>query len=89
MNGTTKSGQRHCTCKRRSVMIHQIILQSASGAIDAGAEISGITDGYSGSAPDIGAYEAGGADWTAGQDFGNPPNPAFTTTEIPYHTLLG
>lgn len=41
-------------------------LQAASPALDAGTAVSGITDGYSGSAPDQGAYESGGEDWTAG-----------------------
>ncbi|MBT3227661.1 MAG: T9SS type A sorting domain-containing protein [Candidatus Marinimicrobia bacterium] len=34
--------------------------------IDAGLEIVGITDGYLGEAPDLGAYEYGGEHWTAG-----------------------
>ncbi|MBC8375934.1 MAG: T9SS type A sorting domain-containing protein [FCB group bacterium] len=34
--------------------------------IDAGVEISGITDGYLGEAPDLGAYEYGGDFWKAG-----------------------
>ena len=38
---------------------------SAVELIDAGVIITGITDGYSGSAPDIGAYEVGDS-WTAG-----------------------
>lgn len=35
-------------------------------AIDAGVRIPGYTEGYKGSAPDLGAYEFGGAHWTAG-----------------------
>jgi hypothetical protein len=41
-------------------------LQSGSGAIDGGRTVSGITDGYAGSAPDIGAFESGVTPWTAG-----------------------
>ena len=41
-------------------------LQAGSPVIDQGRVIAGITDGFVGSAPDIGAYEYGGADWTAG-----------------------
>jgi len=37
-----------------------------SGAIDAGVPISGITDGYVGSAPDIGCFEVGNSGWKAG-----------------------
>ncbi len=41
-------------------------LQSGSPALNTGVVISGITDGFVGSAPDAGAYESGGTDWTAG-----------------------
>ena len=40
--------------------------KSGSAIIDAGAVISGITDGYQGSAPDMGAFESGKINWTAG-----------------------
>lgn len=59
-------------------------LQAASPAIDAGIVIPGITDGYVGSAPDIGAYEYGGPDWTAGCNFSNPPSPTFSSIDTPY-----
>ncbi|MEM6344090.1 MAG: right-handed parallel beta-helix repeat-containing protein [Bacteroidota bacterium] len=39
-----------------------------SPLIDAGMLISGITDGYNGAAPDIGAYEYGDTIWTAGAE---------------------
>lgn len=42
---------------------------SASPAIDAGERIIGITDGFIGIAPDIGAYESGGTEWTPGCTF--------------------
>lgn len=41
---------------------------TGSGAIDAGVILPGYTDGYVGSAPDIGAYEYGLAPWTPGAD---------------------
>ncbi len=41
-------------------------LQSGSPAINAGTVIPGITDGYVGSAPDIGAYESGATRWLSG-----------------------
>jgi hypothetical protein len=44
-------------------------LQSTSPAIDQGIVIPGINDGYVGAAPDEGAYEYGGTDWTAGCGF--------------------
>ena len=37
--------------------------------VDAGTVINGITDSYSGNAPDIGAYEYGGDMWSAGIDW--------------------
>jgi hypothetical protein len=42
---------------------------AGSKAIDAGVVIPGITDGFKGKAPDLGAYEFGGARWTAGADW--------------------
>ena len=41
-------------------------LLNGSSAIDAGIVIPGITDGYSGSNPDIGAFESGQTPWQAG-----------------------
>lgn len=46
--------------------------EAGSAAIDAGMAIAGITDGYTGKAPDLGAYEFGGAHWTAGADWRDP-----------------
>lgn len=63
-------------------------LSSGSPAIDVGKVIPGMTDGYAGTAPDIGAYEFGGADWTAGHSFDNPPNPIHTLTSADYRNLL-
>jgi hypothetical protein len=54
-------------------------LQPGSSAIDAGRVIAGITDGYVGSAPDIGAFEQGKTPWTAGANTsgtGTTPLPA-------------
>lgn len=45
---------------------HNFRLAAGSSAINAGTVHSPWTDGYAGSAPDKGAYESGGADWTAG-----------------------
>ena len=42
---------------------------AGSAAIDAGVPLAGITDGFQGNAPDLGAYEAGGPRWTAGADW--------------------
>ncbi|WP_109832116.1 T9SS type A sorting domain-containing protein [Reichenbachiella versicolor] len=46
----------------------KFFLTSTSSAIDAGIEIAGITDGYKGAAPDIGAFEHGVTPWSAGSE---------------------
>jgi len=43
-------------------------LKTGAAAIDVGLVIPGFTDGYEGSAPDLGAYETGCLPWTAGLD---------------------
>ncbi len=40
--------------------------QAPSPLVDAGKVLAGITDGFLGKAPDIGAYESGGSPWRAG-----------------------
>lgn len=42
--------------------------KSGSVLIDAGIEIPNFTDGFVGSKPDVGAYEFGGTQWTAGAE---------------------
>ncbi len=37
--------------------------------VDQGVVIAGVTDGYAGAAPDIGAYEYGGTQWIPGPDW--------------------
>ncbi|MBB6730685.1 hypothetical protein [Cohnella zeiphila] len=65
-------------------------LQAGSGAIDIGTPIRGITDGYTGTAPDAGAYEYGGTDWTAGADLAHPPAtlPTYRLVDTDYKNLL-
>lgn len=63
-------------------------LTAGSTAINAGAVIPGITDNYVGTAPDAGAYEYGGTDWTAGPNLANPPNPTYTDVNTPYMNLV-
>ncbi|MDG0792120.1 right-handed parallel beta-helix repeat-containing protein [Cohnella ginsengisoli] len=63
-------------------------LGAGSTAINTGAFIEGITNGYAGAAPDAGAYEYGGADWTVGPDFNHPPNPSYTQIVTPYMNLV-
>ena len=58
---------------------------TSSPLIDAGIAISGITDQYSnnGSGPDIGAYEDGNTNWTAGHDWNL--NSTFGSSWVPIH----
>ena len=54
---------------------------AGSAVIDAGVAIPGVTDGYTGAAPDVGAYEYGAPYWRPGADWDpNPTEPdiAFT-----------
>ena len=59
-------------------------LRPGSPAIDAGVEIPGITDEFSGSAPDIGALEFGESMWQFGHDFDNPPDVTYDWTLHPF-----
>ena len=55
-----------------------------SAAIDAGIPIAGITDGFLGRAPDLGAYEFGGPRWTAGADWKDPEAPPVPARNLAY-----
>lgn len=55
-----------------------------SAAIDAGIVIEGITDGYQGKAPDLGAYEFGGPRWVAGADWRDSEAPAAPARNLAY-----
>lgn len=44
-------------------------------ALDIGVVITGITDGFQGKAPDLGAYEWGGPRWVAGANWQDPEAP--------------
>jgi len=56
-------------------------MKTATAGLDQGIVIDGITDGFKGAAPDIGAFESGLPPWKAGHDFANPPSPAYQLTE--------
>lgn len=49
-------------------------LTRGSPAIDSAEVISGVTDGYVGSKPDLGAYEYGGTAWVPGHTWGEVPS---------------
>jgi len=51
-------------------------LKTGAAPIDQGRVINGITDGFTGANPDIGAYEFGGDDWVAGIDWDTKLGPA-------------
>jgi hypothetical protein len=67
-------------------------LAAGSGAIDQGLVVPGITDGYCGSAPDVGAYEYNCSSWSAGATYATPVFPyplavtAATATPTPSPT---
>ncbi len=58
-------------------------LVSGAGAIDGGKIITGITDGYIGSAPDIGAYEFGKTNWIPGINWNAEHGPAEKCYNLP------
>ena len=60
-------------------------LRSGASPIDKGREISGITNGFIGSKPDVGAYENGGQNWTAGIDW----DPEYSPTGNGCYDLPG
>ncbi|WP_297086551.1 T9SS type A sorting domain-containing protein [uncultured Draconibacterium sp.] len=69
----------------RSVANHDFRPAAGSALIDGGEVISGITDGYQGTAPDIGAYEDGLTPWIPGvnsQMGGEPDTPVGIRSNI-------
>ena len=60
-------------------------LQASSPAINHGALIPGITDGYAGATPDIGALEYGGTNWTVNCGYHTTPpspDPAYVVPDM-------
>lgn len=57
---------------------------AGSAAIDAGVVIAGITDGFQGKSPDLGAYEFGAARWVAGADWRDPEAPPAPDRNLAY-----
>jgi hypothetical protein len=49
-----------------NILLGDLLPREGSAAVDAGMAIPGFTDGFVGSAPDIGALERGGVPWRAG-----------------------
>lgn len=58
-------------------------LMANSSGIDAGVVVPGITDGYAGAAPDIGAYEYGKPLFKTGHDFAAPPVIGTVASMVP------
>ncbi|MCT4587632.1 MAG: hypothetical protein N4A71_07405 [Carboxylicivirga sp.] len=81
-NISTKSNVNLATVKRNNykVSVNELVdinnekfqLKNISIAIDAGEEINGITEGFTGAAPDAGAFEFGIESWKAGASFDVP-----------------
>jgi len=57
---------------------------TGSGAVDVGVAIAGITDGFKGEAPDLGAYELGGPRWVAGANWQDPEAPPAPSRNLEY-----
>ena len=57
--------------------------ETESTVVDAGVVIPGITDGFQGAAPDLGAYERGAPYWKAGADWGNVATKADLAWRVP------
>lgn len=62
---------------------------AGSALIDAGVVIPGVNDGFSGSAPDIGAFEFGGASAPSSTPPTPAPTPAPTPTATPTQAASG
>ncbi len=60
-------------------------LKTGAPGIDVGKEIPGITDGFVGASPDIGAYEFGASDWLAGISW----NPKYGAAGLGCYGLPG
>lgn len=78
VNGTTvqaNSGSATSNCFVDAANVNFRLTAGATAAIDQGVVISGFTGGYLGGAPDIGAYERNGPDWTAGSNVAVPNFP--------------
>lgn len=66
-------------------------LNSNSKAIDKGVIIPGVTDGYTGKAPDVGAIEFGGDDWTKRVGYSSTPlspEPKYSMPEMIFANKL-
>ncbi len=59
-------------------------LKPGSEAVDAGMVIPGITDSFTGSAPDAGVLELGQTMWEYGHDFNNPPQPVYNWQPVAF-----
>ena len=57
-------------------------------AVDHGAVLAGLNEGFAGAAPDIGAYEAGAEPWRPGHDVAKTPDVAYRLTRPPCANLL-
>lgn len=63
-------------------------LRKGTPALDAGVRISGITDGFTGSAPDIGALEYGQTAWKYGVDFNSVIEDPVRSPQPSYLSLV-
>lgn len=69
LDNTFRNNHQAATAPFVSIAQSNFMLQAGSPLIDAGETVAGITDGFVGSAPDVGAYEVGGEFWVPGPDW--------------------
>ncbi len=69
-------------------LIDHRYLPAGSPAIDAGIPVEGVNEGFTGEAPDLGAYEHGGPGWTSGHNFDQPPVFDTTRSDLLYMNRL-
>ena len=86
--GTFKDSSGRRLDRLEEPWTYDFTLRPGSPAIDAGIPIPGIADGFTGKAPDTGAYEFGVPAWTAGHDFKNPSGIQYKRPECEYVNLL-
>ncbi len=91
-NGIRVSGRgiiRHHNSWNYRKLADKKHLTPETGPVDSGLHIPGITGGYTGKAPDRGAYELGKDKWKAGHDFSNPPEKVdMRRTNPPHRNLI-
>ena len=86
VNVSSKASQSNNLFTNNPGFASNFQLSGGSSAVNRGAQVSPYTNGYAGSAPDIGAYEYGRSAFRAGANLSAPSNPAPTPAPEPEPT---